>query len=164
MPSSLSALERQLVIHEGVRLVPYLDTEGKWTIGVGYNISDRGWLPLQRVIGRAVDPQAPSITRDEAFIMLRADIGMTVSMLAAKFPWVLSLDDVRKRALTEMAFQLGGPRFAGFKRMLQAAKMGQWPQARYELLASKYADQVPNRALALATMLVSGRDVHPVSV
>ena len=27
---------------EGVRERPYLDTVGKWTVGVGWNISDRG--------------------------------------------------------------------------------------------------------------------------
>jgi len=48
------SLEELLVHHEGLRLKPYLDTSGKWTIGVGRNLSDSG------------------ISEEEAFYLLRS--------------------------------------------------------------------------------------------
>ena len=40
----------QLRRDEGVRFKPYQDTVGKWTIGVGRNLSDKGinWVEAQR--------------------------------------------------------------------------------------------------------------------
>ena len=35
-------LAEQLKVHEGLRLKPYKDTVGKWTIGIGRNLEDKG--------------------------------------------------------------------------------------------------------------------------
>ena len=46
--------------HEGCRCEPYADPTNKTTIGIGYNVADRGWAALEGVIGRTLwmDPNS----------------------------------------------------------------------------------------------------------
>jgi lysozyme len=67
----LRKMERQLVLHEGIRLVPYRCTADKQTIAVGYNMQDRGLEDLEASIGRPFDGR---LTRDEALKVCRDDI------------------------------------------------------------------------------------------
>ena len=41
-PEMISKLRVSLVLHEGYRKYPYIDSVGKVTVGIGYNITDRG--------------------------------------------------------------------------------------------------------------------------
>ena len=117
--------------HEGFRGMPYDDSLGKPTIGVGT------LLPL---------------TEDEAMLLAlcRAQDGVDEleEALARKYDVGLYSDlpqDVQD-ALTEMAFQLGVPRLMGFKRMLAAVKERRWRDAAVEAKDSKWARQTPVRA------------------
>ena len=51
-----------------------------------------------------------------------------------------------QEALGDMSFNLGLPRLAGFKRMLAAIRRSDWNDAARELMDSRYANQVSNRA------------------
>lgn len=132
------ALRQQLTRHEGVRLLPYVDTAGKVTIGIGRNLTDRG------------------ITEAEARQFLDADINTALSDLST-FPWFAGLDVVRQRALIDLCFNIGLPRLKGFVKLLAALERHDWDAASVELLNSAYAAQVGQRARTLAAMLRTGQ-------
>jgi lysozyme len=135
----LLKLKKQLETHEGRRAKPYLDSLGKWTIGIGHNLSDNG-LPNEII--------------DELYMK---DINDAISDLNARLPWWKGLDDVRSRALVDMAFQLGIGKLLGFARALAAIKAGEWETAGDELLESTWAKQTPVRAREIAEMIRTGK-------
>src|SRR3990167_4092982 len=132
------ALRQQLIAHEGMRLKPYTDTVGKLTIGVGRNLHDRG------------------ITEAEARYLLDNDINTAIGDLLA-LTWFPDLDPIRQRVFVDLCFNLGIVRLKMFVKMLDAASRKDWPNAASELLNSKYAEQVKQRAQTLAAMLITGR-------
>lgn len=137
---NVPALIAQLQRHEGLRLKPYTDTVGKLSIGVGRNLTDRG------------------ISEAEAGVLLANDIEIVRIELSNAAPWWLRLDDVRQRVLADMAFNLGVPVLLTFSVMLAAVKRGDFALASAEMLRSRWAEQVGERAQRLARMMRTGRD------
>jgi|SRR6185295_18131892 len=130
-------LRAMLIRQEGLRLKPYVDAVGKWTVGVGRNITDRG------------------IREAEAYFMLDNDIAEAAAE-AIKLPAFHLLDPVRQDVLINMIFNMGLPRVQGFKKMLAALEKNDWQEAAAEMRDSKWAMQVGNRAIELAAMIRSG--------
>ena len=130
----------QLRIHEGVEKTVYNDSEGIPTIGVGRNLRDRG------------------LSDDEIDYLLSNDIDIVVDELDKVMPWWKDLDEVRQRVLCDLVFNLGMPRFSGFKKSISYMKQQMWDQAADELLDSKWARQVGRRAQALSEMMRTGND------
>jgi lysozyme len=146
-------LDEQLILHEGLRLTTYRCTAGKLTIGVGYNIDDRGLEELERVIGH---PFTGTLTREEAVAVLMADLATTEQQLAARLPWFSTLDRCRQWVLIDMAFNMGVPGLLKFTRTLASVRQGLYAQAAEQMLQSKWATQVKQRAERLATMMRTG--------
>ena len=131
-----AALRRLLERHEGRRAFPYCDTVGKLTIGVGRNLSDRG------------------LSEDEIDLLLATDIGIATACCAAMFGTGFgSWPRARRHALISMAFNMGGPRLAGFRRMRAAIAADDWDRAAAEALDSRWAAQTGRRASHIAQML-----------
>jgi|TARA_A100001515_G_scaffold74610_1_gene59301 lysozyme len=130
----------QLRIHEGVEKTVYNDSEGIPTIGVGRNLRDRG------------------LSDDEIDYLLSNDIDIVVDELDKVMPWWKDLDEVRQRVLCDLVFNLGMPRFSGFKKSISYMKQQMWDQAADELLDSKWARQVGRRAHTLSEMMRTGND------
>ena len=130
------ALREQLRQHEGWRTLPYTDTVGKLTIGCGRNLTDRG------------------LSDREIRFLLDNDINDCINALAT-FPWFPDLDAMRQRVFVDLCF-MGIKRLRCFTKMLAASERGDWPTAALELLDSKYAQQVGQRAQTLAAMLETG--------
>lgn len=128
-------LKVMLVKHEGLRLHPYRDTVGKLTIGVGRNLDDRG------------------LTEDEAMVMLDRDINEALHVCESVFLGFDTLSEPRQHALLDMAFNLGEPRLRGFTKMIAAVEARDFEKARTEMLDSKWAKQVGQRAQTLADMV-----------
>jgi lysozyme len=133
-------LKLQLMRHEGVELKPYTDTVGKVTIGIGRNLTDKG------------------ITHDEAMFLLESDVDECVADCQT-FPWFAGLSPVRQRVILDMRFNLGPSRLRGFHNTLAAVGRGDYEKAAKGMLASKWASQVKGRAVRLAEMMRTGRDV-----
>lgn len=131
-------LEDLLIKHEGERLKPYRCTSGKLTIGVGRNLDDNG------------------ISRAESRLLLQNDIADTLGEIS-QHPWFGSLNPTRQIALVDMHFNLGGPRFRSFKRMIEAIEAGDYDRAAIEMMDSRWADQVGQRAVTLSRMMREGR-------
>lgn len=128
----------QLERHEDLKLKPYVDSVGKLTIGVGRNLDDVG------------------ISHSEAMLMMSNDVEAAETELTRRFPIVKKLDETRYFVLVNMCFNLGSPRLAGFKKMWLAIEAQDWPKAALEMLDSKWAKQVGNRAIELATQMREG--------
>jgi len=133
-------LHEQLRMHEGVEHKIYEDTEGIKTVGVGRNLEDRG------------------LSDDEIDFLLDSDIKICIKELKENFDWYDGLDDIRKRVLIDMMFNLGMPRLKKFVNMLKAIEVGAWKSAAVEMLDSKWAEQVGNRASRLSEMMETGEE------
>lgn len=129
----------QLILHEGLKLKPYVDTVGKLTIGVGHNLTDKG------------------LTRVQSIRLLEDDLQDTYNFLNSQCPWYSALDEVRQRAIVDMTFNLMG-KLLQFKTMIAAIKLKDWNAAADALLDSLFAEQTGQRAKNLAHMLRTGTD------
>lgn len=130
----------QVARHEGLRLKPYLDSVGRWTIGYGRNLTDCG------------------ITADEAVGMLERDLN-AAAMDLMTFPWfpVLNSDDLaRSNALINMRFNLGGAGFRRFKVMISCLERGDYAGAAAAMRHSKWYRQVGARGEELARLVETG--------
>jgi len=124
--------------HEGVKKLPYKCTSDKLTIGVGRNIEDNG------------------LRDDEIELMLNNDLDEFRAVLSDRiFIWD-ELNDVRQSVLIDMCFNLGWPRFSQFKKTIEAVERKDFTGASAEMLDSRWADQVGERALRLSRLMARG--------
>jgi lysozyme len=128
----------QLEIDEDRRKIIYKDTLGKITGGVGRNLSDRPF------------------SDDEIDLMLKNDIAFVERELDRRIPWWRKLDDVRQNVIANMAFNMGVPRLLGFSMTLDLVNSGRFDAAAEEMLRSRWAVQVGDRAKRLSTMMRKG--------
>lgn len=133
----IEALKDQLILHEGLKLKPYKCTAGKITIGVGRNIEDIG------------------ITEDEARSLLDNDILRVAQELDNALPWWRDLSDVRQRVLLDMAFNIGTPTLMKFKKTLDLIEAKEFEKASVEMLDSRWAEQVGQRARTLSQAMAT---------
>tara|TARA_R100001377_G_C3140549_1_gene92517 strand:- start:51 stop:461 length:411 start_codon:yes stop_codon:yes gene_type:complete len=134
----LKKLIEELKRDEGVRYKPYHCSADKLTIGVGRNLDDVG------------------ITEEESDYLLSNDINNCVKELNRTFFWFEKLTDIRKRVLVNMCFNLGLSRLLNFKNFLKAVKASDYESAGNEMLDSKWAKQVGDRAIRLKNMMIEG--------
>lgn len=133
-----SLIRSDLERDEGRRTMPYLDTEGVLTIGVGWNLQDNG-LP-ERIIDQLLALSINTAQQDAYHL----------------FHGYSELTDSRKRVAVNMAFNLGRARLATFRRMISAVNIEDWGLAADEMLDSKWARQVGDRAVRLADLMRIG--------
>jgi lysozyme len=144
-------LVRLLERDEEVRLDPYRDHLGFWTIGVGHLIDRRrgGGFPSW------VQCSFP-LTRPEVDQLLLWDIGEKEALLRGAYRDYERLDDVRKVVLLSMAFQLGVPGLMKFKETLRAVSEGRWGDAANGMRNSLWWRQTTARAERLAVAMLTG--------
>lgn len=132
----MAKLRRSLIEHEELRHFPYVDTVGKVTIGIGYNLTDRG-LPDDWINKQYLE-----------------DVVYFYDQLV-QFPWFTTLNEDRQIVLVDMCF-MGWKRFLEFKEMIAALEKSDFKQAAFEMLQSKWAEEVKNRAAQLAQGMLTG--------
>ena len=131
----------QLQVDEGTVEHAYQDSEGYLTIGVGRLIDKR--------VGGRLRP-------DEIALLLDNDIAAAEADAKALFPGFEGLSDTRKAVLVNMAFNLGRSRLGAFQRFRAAVSEGNWDVAAAEMLDSRWAEQVGQRAVRLAEQMKEG--------
>lgn len=149
-PANLVLLDAELRRDEGVRYVPYVDSRGNPSVGVGNNLNvyplPAGWTyPLN-------DSQVNAL--------LNHALTVTFAALDLHLPWWAKLDDVRQRVIANMAFNMGVGDLLGFHNMLTSLQALQYVAAAAEMLDSDWAGQVGDRATRLAQAMRTG--VMPV--
>jgi len=137
---NIDRLKKTLQKHEGLRTRPYKDTVGKLTIGIGRNLDDIG------------------ISEQEAFFLLNNDIQQAVDLTKRILPEFEELDDLRQEVLVNMAFNMGN-RLREFRKMLAAIINGEYNVAADEMLLSRWAKQVGQRAIDLAKWMKEGEPI-----
>jgi lysozyme len=130
-----------LARQEGKRKFAYECTAGKISIGIGRNLEDRG------------------LSDDEIMFLLNNDIEISQSELSKTFDWFSSLNQARQDALVSMHFNIGLSSLLKFTNTLQYLSEGNFKQASQEMLDSKWASQVGNRAIELSEIIRTGKYV-----
>ena len=123
---------------EGLRLKPYKCPAGHITIGYGHNLEANG------------------ITLEMAEEMLKTDLAYARMEVGAKIPYSAKLNESRQYVLVDMCFNMGIARLLTFKKMLAALKEGYYERAAHEMLDSRWANQVGQRAQILAEIMKTG--------
>ena len=111
---------------------------GKVTIGYGRNLDDKG------------------ISKTEASFLLSNDIRETIDEAKFIFPYFENLTENRQYVVCNMLFNLGRSRLTGFKKMFEALEKGNYLEASKEMLDSRWANQVGDRAKELAALMEIG--------
>jgi lysozyme len=138
----ITQLMEDLKRDEGFVPHAYQDSLGYWTIGYGFLVDEQrgGGLP-----------------RNIADIWLLDHTANMVDELERRWPSYRNLPQHVRRAVGNMAYQLGVPGLLRFRKMLEALRAGDWNKAADEALDSLWAQQTPNRAARVAA-LIRGAD------
>jgi len=139
--------------HEGFRPTLYRCTAGHRTIGYGYNLDAN---PLQLEPSELAHYYKSGITETEAGVLLQEMIDKTIHELNVLLGCFTALSDNRKAAIIDMAYNLGIDGFMKFTDTIRHLTRQEWTQAAASMLASKWADQVGNRAVELARIMAKG--------
>lgn len=132
-------LARQLIMkHESFRDRCYVDTTGNLTIGYGHNLRS---VPITNLAGEQI---------------LDDDLQWHIIHLPIAYPTFNNLNAARQAVLLDMSYNLGLQGLLAFEKMLQAIKEENWKVAEFEMLNSKWADQVGSRAKEDALIMVTG--------
>ena len=145
---NLDRLQEELIRDEGSSLASYRDTKGKWTIGVGHLLGD--------------SPRITWITPDECKAFLLYDINIALKLAKSCIPKFDSLDDVRQRALVNMAFNRGNNMRTSSTitpAINKAIDDETWWLVKEAIAISPWRSQVGIRADRISHMLETGNAV-----
>lgn len=131
-------LVEEIKREEGFVPVVYLDAKGKKTIGYGTLLED-------------------GISEAEAELLLRHRLAMMTgeierSRVGGTYK---NLEPGAKRAVLNMAYNMGVPNLLGFQKMWAALAEGDYARAASEALDSVYARELPARAGRVAERMRS---------
>lgn len=132
----MEKLEADLKRDEGREPRPYKDSLGYLTIGYGHNLDSEG------------------LCEEAMLVQLRHDIRTkALEPLDKAFPWWRNHPENVQRVLANLCFNMGIGKLRTFKNTLRLIEHRQYKAAAVELLKSKYAKQVGQRAIRLSELL-----------
>ena len=158
MKYNMTELLDQLVLHEGLELLPYKDSLGIDTIGIGRNLEHRGLSEAELAhIGKDISDICEwGITKEQAYYLAENDIKIVEEEVCKAHPCVVELDEIRQRVIIDMAFNMGVPRLNKFKKMWKAIEEENYEESKIQMLDSRWANQVGNRAVRLSNAMETG--------
>ena len=148
---NVAALRCQLIIHEGLVNKSYKDTENLLTGGIGhlFRANEIAQYPLGSPI---------SSEQIETWFSQDSTTAIKIGQELMGDTWG-DLSDVRKRAITDLSFNLGKPRLSKFINFIAAMKKEDYTAAGLALKNSKWYGQVGKRGPNIVTMIT--QDVDP---
>jgi len=135
----MNKLIEQLKIHEGFRSNVYTCSGGKKTVGYGRNLQDIG------------------ISEEEAEMLLKNDIYEATNQLLNAFPFMATFSDVRISAMINFTFNVGIGTVRKFSNTIEYLKNEDWEAAADEMMDSKWAEQVGDRAIQITEQIRTSR-------
>ena len=129
-------LKSQLKSDEGYCQIPYEDSRGILTVGVGRNLT----------VG---------LSESEIDVLLEDDIDACIEHALDIFPGWSSIPEPAQHVILNMLFQLGKAGFMKFHRFINAVNHSWWERAAEEVLDSVAASQTPARYQRHAAALSS---------
>lgn len=121
---------------EGYRDTLYKCPAGRWTVGYGTMVE--------------------KIDREEAEWLLQHRLHKAIEEVHRRWPFVEKLSEQRRMALYDMAYNMGVPTLAEFRKMWAALQAGAFQTAADEAKDSKWYRQVGRRAETIVDMLRDG--------
>lgn len=147
---NVPALQCQLSIHEGIRYSSYLDSRGLLTGGIGH---------LLRKNEIAQFPNGSPISQDQVTTWFQQDVASAISIAQNLVSSVWgSLSDIRKRAVCDLAYNLGKGGLSKFVQFLAAMNSSNFNEAAQQLRSSAWFTQVGKRGPDIITMIAQDTD------
>ena len=137
----LDKLQEELAEDEGCKYEIYNDHLGYATFGIGHLVTDSD-LEYGQEIGTEVSKERV----DECF---KADIEITIEDCNILYSNFNDIPEEAQLILANMMFNLGRPRLRKFLKLKAAVDDEDWMEASVQMMDSKWAKQVPNRAKRL---------------
>jgi len=135
---NLDKLQQELAEDEGCKYEIYNDHLGYATFGIGHLVTDSD-LEYGQEIGTKVSKERV----DECF---KADIEITIEDCNILYSNFNDIPEEAQLILANMMFNLGRPRLSKFVNLKLAVDSEDWMEASVQMMDSKWAKQVPNRA------------------
>ena len=143
----IDKLREELKLDEGCKYEIYLDHLGLPTFGIGHLVTE--WdQEYEKEVGTEVSEERVN----NCFV---ADIHGTIKDCNILYSNFSEIPGEVQLILANMMFNLGRPRLSKFVRMREAVNKGDWQEAKIQMLDSKWAKQVPNRASRLSERMGS---------
>lgn len=155
-------LRKQLKLHEGVYYSVYDDPLGIPTVGVGFNLLREDAPVKLTLIGadyKKVKEGLQTLTPKQVDMLLDMCIKESEETARKLFPQFDSYDDVRKRVIVDMIFQLGETKFSQFKVLISNIRNRRFDLASLTMARSKWFLQSGYRSIRLTAMMLTGKDL-----
>ena len=138
---NIQQLREQLKIDEGVKYEIYLDHLGYPTFGIGHLI-----VEADEEHGK---PVGTPITEERVNAVFDSDVAIYISEAKKVFPNLETLPSEAQEVIVNMTFNMGAPRLSTFKKFIAGVHANDWNTAAVEMMDSRWAKQVGNRAVRL---------------
>lgn len=135
--------------HEGRRKQAYTDSEGILTVGIGFNLQEataRERIEALEVDYDALCARTCSLTDAHIDSLFAPDLDTATNDAVNLVPDFWNQPEDVQLAMVDMIFNLGGPRFSKFVKLIAALGQRDYLEAAAEMADSRWAKQVPNRA------------------
>ena len=143
----INKLREQLKIDEGVKYEVYDDHLGYKTFGIGHLVKttdEEYGLPC----GAPVSEERVNSVFDK-------DVETYISETEKVFGNLQEMTGELQQVLVNMCFNMGAPRLSQFKKFIKAIHDEDWKTASVEMLDSRWAKQVGDRANRLSDRIKS---------
>ncbi len=137
-----SKLREQLKIDEGVKYEIYNDHLGYATFGIGHLVT-----PKDEEYGKKLGTPVSETRVNQVF---DNDVDKYINESKKVFSNLEELPDEIQQVIVNMCFNMGAPRLSKFKKFISAINNHNWELASKEMLDSKWATQVGERANRLS--------------
>ncbi len=166
MSDLIYSTESLVADDEGIESMPYQDTCGIWTVGIGHDLEANGLPPdicqdASNGLGWA-DGVLPflqnrgGLNPTEIDALFQLDLSNARADLEACLPNADVLVLPRYAAMIDMAFNLGRDRLMEFNTFLHLMETGQYADAAADLRKTLAYQQLPARYERLATIIKTG--------
>lgn len=153
MSYNLEKLKQELIRDEGKRTVAYMDTKKNWTIGIGHLLSKK---ELKEYLDKDGSPSPIPAGDYQIDRWFTQDIESAEKIIDKMFPFWKELDEVRQRALLNLAFNLGN-RLWNFIAFIRYVGDRNWLAAGKELKKSNWWKDVKERGPRIRKMIETGK-------
>jgi GH24 family phage-related lysozyme (muramidase) len=140
---SLDDTKKMIIKHEGMKDMPYKDSLGLWTIGVGHLIGDGKSLPAE---------YNRKFTQAEIMKMFDEDFEHHAKA-AEKIPGYGKANQGGQGALIDLTFNMGPSWYKKWPNFVKKLGSGDFKGAADELAGSKWAQQVKSRAQTIIALV-----------
>lgn len=138
---NLDILREELARDEGCKLEVYNDHLGYPTVGIGHLVRD-----YDEEHGK---PVGTPITEARMIELFEDDIASVLEDCNRLYDEFDTLPEEAQLVIANMMFNMGYSRMSKFRKMKLGIECGDWEEAGNQMLDSRWAKQVPNRAKRL---------------